>query len=444
MKKKIIIILIILLPIISIYNAKNIYNILPNKTKLVIKQKFLTTYDGLGNRSKLLIRIFGLDPFEQLQVRYKRKNPRIDNLNNDYNVKFLPETQYGNFNLSLIKINFANKAQKKSDSGYGFFRPFYLEIFNNNLIIINNTAEILTSNLKDLDDLKSEKLKTKIISSNLNVLKVMGTLIYNDQIFISYLIKKNNCQQFNIASAKINFESMKFQKFFTSDACGVNLNSGRMEVYNHNGQIGLLATLGGEELNKPSNLPQDQNSDIGKILFINFESKEKIIFSSGHRNPQGLFVKNNIVISTEHGPKGGDEINNIKFEKNYGWPLASYGQQYSHAEKIVGKKYLKSHIDNGFEEPVFTFVPSIGISQLIKIPNEFSNNWQNNFLLASLNGASLYRIKFNENFERIIYSERIFVNRRIRDLKYSKKNNAIILALEDWREIGILKPILEN
>ena len=110
MKKKIIIILIILLPIISIYNAKNIYNILPNKTKLVIKQKFLTTYDGLGNRSKLLIRIFGLDPFEQLQVRYKRKNPRIDNLNNDYNVKFLPETQYGNFNLSLIKINFAHKA----------------------------------------------------------------------------------------------------------------------------------------------------------------------------------------------------------------------------------------------------------------------------------------------------------------------------------------------
>ena len=111
---------------------------------------------------------------------------------------------------------------------------------------------------------------------------------------------------------------------------------------------------------------------------------------------------------------------------------------------LIVKKYLKSHSDYGFEEPIYSFIPSIGISQIIKIPNRFSKDWKDNFLLASLNGASLYRIKFDEAFDSIIYIEKIFINRRIRDLKYSKKNNAIILALEDWQEIGVLKPVLDN
>ena len=46
----------------------------------------------------------------------------------------------------------------------------------------------------------------------------------------------------------------------------------------------------------------------------------------GHRNPQGLLVFDNIVLSTEHGPRGGDEINKIMFGKNYGWPISSYGK----------------------------------------------------------------------------------------------------------------------
>ena len=439
MKRKIIITLLIVLPIILALNSKNIYNILPNKTKFVIKQKFIKSYDDLSNNNKLLIRIFGLEPFDQLQERYKRKNPKIENLNNDYNVKFLPETQYGNFDLSLIKINFRDKSKVKKKSDYGFFKPFYLEIFDENLIIINNDGEILFSHLENLNN-----LKTKSVKSNLNVFKVMGTLIYNNTLFISYLSKEDACQKFNIVSAEISFIDMKFQNFFTSNACGLNLNAGRMKIYNHNGKLGLLTTLGGEKLNQPSNQPQDPSSDIGKILFIDLKNKEKIIFSSGHRNPQGLLIEDKIIISTEHGPDGGDEINKITFGKNYGWPISSYGKQYSHEKKIIGKKYLKNHSVHGFEEPIYSFVPSIGISQIIKIPNKFSKNWEDNFLLASLNGASLYRIKFSETFNSIIYIEKIFIGKRIRDLKYSKKNNAIILALEDWQEIGILKPILDN
>ena len=48
----------------------------------------------------------------------------------------------------------------------------------------------------------------------------------------------------------------------------------------------------------------------------------------GHRTPQGLYVEGNSILAAEHGPRGGDEINNIKFNGNYGWPLVSYGEPY--------------------------------------------------------------------------------------------------------------------
>ena len=56
------------------------------------------------------------------------------------------------------------------------------------------------------------------------------------------------------------------------------------------------------------------------------------IFTSGHRNPQGLTKINDSFFSVEHGPQGGDELNKIIKSKNYGWPLVSYGTQYYYDE----------------------------------------------------------------------------------------------------------------
>jgi hypothetical protein len=433
----------LLITALLLINSTNIYNILPKKTKFIIKKKFIHTYENLSQNNKIALRVFGLDPFNHLQKRYKRINPQIENLDNDYNVKFLPKTQNGDFLLNTLKVDFIKKGDVEKDTGYSFFQPFYLEIFDDKLITINNDGEILFSSLNQLFNNKKSNLITKKIKSNLKTYKIMGTLTHNNNIFVSYLDNKNNCQIYNIASAQINFDNLLFKKVFRSKTCGSNLNAGRMSPYTYNGKNGLLVTIGGEILNQPTDEPQNPNSDIGKILFIDLETNKKIIYSSGHRNPQGLLVDNNRIIATEHGPAGGDEINIIRKGKNYGWPISSYGNHYSHIKKQKGKVYLKSHSSNGFEEPIYSFVPSIGISQIIKVPNDFSNDWQDNYLLASLNGASLYRIKFNDAFNGITYLEKIFINRRIRDLKYSNKHKAFIMALEDWQEIGILTPVLK-
>ena len=76
-------------------------------------------------------------------------------------------------------------------------------------------------------------------------------------------------------------------------------------------------------------------------------------------------------------------------------------------------------------------MPSIGISEIIKIPNSFSKTWQNNYLIGSLNGKSLYRVKFNDNYSKLIYYEKIFVGDRVRDIIYleDQKNNNGLRAL---------------
>ena len=92
--------------------------------------------------------------------------------------------------------------------------------------------------------------------------------------------------------------------------------------------------------------------------YINPSNGNYDIFSSGHRNPQGLLVEKNLILETEHGPHGGDEINKIVFGGNYGWPIASEGDSCDFYSKNREPFYMKNH--KNFT-PIYSFVPSIGI-----------------------------------------------------------------------------------
>ena len=142
MRKILIIVTILILALILIFNLKNIYKVLPLEKKVSIKNFILKKYENLSDESKILIRVLKLEPFKQLQVRYKRQNPSINNLNNDYNVKFLPNTQTGKLSLKKIKINFKKQSIQRNNSGYGFFKPFYIELFKEYLLIVNHNGEI--------------------------------------------------------------------------------------------------------------------------------------------------------------------------------------------------------------------------------------------------------------------------------------------------------------
>ena len=362
----------------------------------------------------------------------------INNFKNDYNTKFLPETQFQKISLKKIDLNFLKSKNLSSNNYFNTsnLRSFFIENLDNQKIwIISNKAEIF--------EIKTTEIKTKKkidhiknIETNLKEKMVLDTLLLKNKIFISFIENIANCKKFKIMFASINDKKLNFQNFFTTKECGKNIQGGRMQKYFHNENDGILITTGDNDADNPDLKPQNKDSIYGKIIFKELLSKNYEIFSLGHRNGQGLFVKDKLILMTEHGPRGGDEINKIIYKKNYGWPIASYGEKYSKENST--SFYKKSHEDNNFEEPIFAFVPSIGISEIISLPNSFSDKWINNFLITSLYGRSIFRVKFDKNFNKIIFTEKIFIGERIRDIKYSESHNIILLAFEEQGKLGVL------
>lgn len=355
---------------------------------------------------------------------------------NDYNVRFLPETQMAN--LDLVKINLTD------DYGYS---KYFLEIINNNLMIMQADGLIRSIGL-DYSNFNKKKIIPRKFASNLNEMVqkggILDVLFHNNDLYVSYYSKDNSCQRINIAIARNNSEYFDFQNFIQFNECSESsVSGGRLKPYIKDGINGLLLTTSMESFLNMK--PQDNDSIYGKILFINLENKSYEIFAKGLRNPQGLLVENDLIISTEHGPRGGDEINRIIYNKNYGWPVSSYGEPYDAMfdqidfKYVVKDYYKKSHSGHGYEEPLYSFVPSIGISEIIRIPDQFHPKWNTNFFVSSLAGRNIYRVKFDRNYSRVIFSEKIYIGNRIRDLIYSEKLNIIFLALEDYGELGVLR-----
>ena len=445
-KKNMIIVLIVMLITIMLFffspykYQKQIVNLFPDFVEKNVRYVLNGIYNNLPEKIKYSLHLLGLE--EKLWVS-KNDKITINSLKNDYNVKFLPETQF-------LKLKFLKKKLFDNNNNQ-ILNTRHLDFFDGDKLVVSNLdGSLLITEINKDKIFKKEKLIAKKIDLNIKF-SLTDIFIDDDQLYLSYYEKKESCNYFNILN--LNLKSLSSKVFFSSDECiEESPGGGRIQKITHNGSDGLLVTTGGYILNQPNLKPMDNNSIMGKTLFFDFETKNKVTFSRGHRNPQGLFFdkQNQIILSTEHGPQGGDEINKIEFGKNYGWPLSSYGKKYDHkffyfkGKKIDPNKidenlrYKKSHEDFGYQEPIFAFVPSIGISEIIKIPNDFSVKWQDNYFVTSLMDNSLYRVKFSKNFDKIIFNEKIFIGQKIRDIKFNKKEKFFILSLQDKSELGFL------
>ena len=217
----------------------------------------------------------------------------------------------------------------------------------------------------------------------------------------------------------------------------------------------ILISLGTPEkhLSKNSLLAQKNNSMFGKILEIQKNNlrdvyKNKVkdlkirIFSKGHRVPQGLTILNNKVFNVEHGPKGGDELNQVIKEKNYGWPNVSYGTNYLKDAGGDGKSIKVNHAESDYEGPLFAFVPSVGISALNNCPSILKKYYKKPCLMAlSLygnnlrKGHSLIIFLLNDNLDKVQSVEKIFLDNLI--LRHFVTNKENILYEDDKGAIYI-------
>jgi glucose/arabinose dehydrogenase len=163
---------------------------------------------------------------------------------------------------------------------------------------------------------------------------------------------------------------------------------------------GYLYFSNGDKGDKPANA-QDLTNAHGKVHrinddgtipsdnpFVNTNGAVASIWSYGNRNPQGLYFDkaNNILWATEHGPRGGDELNRIEKGKNYGWPVITYGINYN------GTILSDQTEAAGMEQPVHYWVPSIATCGVTVVTSDKYPAWKGNILVGALAKQHIARV----------------------------------------------------
>ncbi len=147
--------------------------------------------------------------------------------------------------------------------------------------------------------------------------------------------------------------------------------------------------------------------------FVDDPAVDDRIWAMGLRNVQGL-VRDPVtdrVFAASHGPLGGDEINRIQPGRNYGWPTITYGRNYSTARIGIG-----THAE-GFEQPLFYYLPSEAISPLAIYRGDLFADWNGDLLVGALKGRHVSRLDLDGDIVRSEYPILREIDDRIRDLR---------------------------
>lgn len=180
----------------------------------------------------------------------------------------------------------------------------------------------------------------------------------------------------------------------------------------------LFVTTG--ERSDPSMRDQAQSLDsyLGKVLYLTkegtaVEGNESPIYTVGHRNVQGLAIAPDTgeIWISEMGPRGGDELNLLIDGQNYGWPVVSYGIEYS-GEPI--KDGQSRH--DGFTEPVYYWDPVIAPSGMAFYDSQIIEEWQGNLFIGALKGKHIARLLIQN--QQVVAEERLLLEEgeRFRDI----------------------------
>lgn len=202
----------------------------------------------------------------------------------------------------------------------------------------------------------------------------------NDFIYITYSEPKPKDQSATVlARFKIkDNQLLDFQKIFEANAnsnpyhYGSRIEFKKDKIFITSGERGDRAAV------------QRMDNYLGKVIRMNEDGSNPQIWARGIRSPQGLTLnpKTLELLEAEMGPKGGDEVNLIKKDANYGWAIVTYGTEYE------GPKIGEGTKKTGMEEPLIYWVPSISPSAI--------TFWNNDLWLATLSGKHLRQVKLKD------------------------------------------------
>jgi glucose/arabinose dehydrogenase len=209
----------------------------------------------------------------------------------------------------------------------------------------------------------------------------------------------------------------------------------------------LIVTLGDGYVYRDK--AQDLSSDFGKIVrisdtgkpasgnpFVGQAGARPEIWSYGHRNVQGIAhdPATGTLYANEHGPKGGDEVNVIQPGKNYGWPVITYGVDYSGAPISLENKKA------GMEQPLVYWVPSIAPSSMVFYTGDLFKAWKGDLLVSALAGQHIRRVDLEAGAvkgQESLLAER---EERYRDIIQAPDGSLIVLTDDPEGKVLRLTP----
>lgn len=183
-------------------------------------------------------------------------------------------------------------------------------------------------------------------------------------------------------------------------------------------------------INEDGSVPEDNP-------FYGHEVNRPEIFTYGNRNVQGIALhpQTGEIWAHEHGPKGGDEINVLQSGKNYGWPVVTYGVDYTGFE-ISDKTSAP-----GMEDPILQWTPSIAPSGMIFYTGNQFPEWKGDVFVGALVQTHLRRVKFDGHKEveqEVMLEEH---GERIRDVAQGPDGNIYLLSDETYGSLYRLEPV---
>jgi aldose sugar dehydrogenase len=196
----------------------------------------------------------------------------------------------------------------------------------------------------------------------------------------------------------------------------------------------LFVTLG-DRFHQPE-LAQDLSTTVGKVVRINADGSvprdnpfvgranaRPEIWSYGHRNVQAAALDGNGELWTvEHGARGGDELNTPRAGRNYGWPVITYGIDYSGARIGYGTSRA------GMEQPVYYWDPVIAPSGAVFYGGDAFADWRGDLFVGSLQPGRLVRLRLRDG--RVVQEERYVIDggERVRDVRQGRDGFLYLLT----------------
>ncbi len=305
-------------------------------------------------------------------------------------------------------------------------------IDDDNLLVTEKTGDIVLIDM--ISGIKS-KIEHELDFYYYGQGGLLDILYHDGYVYVSYSEDRGNGQtSTSIARGIYNKNKIIFKNIFRAEppiSSGYHFGSRIVIKDNH-----LYASIGERGAGM---IAQDITNHPGSIIridldggipkdnpkFINRPEWLPEVYQIGVRNPQGMYLSplNKKIYISNHGAKGGDFFGEVRFAENYGWKIIGWGGTNYSGTTIGDGSAWKP----GFTKPLWTWTPSIAVSNILIYDGNVFPEWKGDVLVTSLKYKSLYRLEFDGN--KIDKQYLIFKNRigRIRDIEINSKGEIFLI-----------------